>query len=608
MIKKIIINFILLLLLVGISPLFGQEVKTKFSGEVFSISSFYEDEISSPKTSGDILLDESFEGDVIGWTIYDNDNDGYSWQVYSDQAPPDTAAHTGLRGFGVVYNSAGNDDWLMTPQISLPAGATGIDFSFWAHSHSSSYPEDFNVKLSTTGHAIGDFTVTLEEVRGAPLAWTQYSYDLSAYAGKSIYLAVQCVSVDKWYLWADDFVVTATGGTTQDQWTILIYLDGDNNLEYAAINDINEMEQVSLPDNINVIVQLDRIGDYDDSNGDWTDTRRYEITHDTDQYIIGSTLVDGTLGELNMGDPQTLTDFLNWGIATYPAENYMLVLWDHGGGWRKKVSDMSGIQLSQKYDVKDMTTPFTDRGIIWDDTDDDYLEMREVKSALSAADNTVDILGFDACLMGLVEVAYEVKSIVDSFVVFSQDLEPGDGWDYTSFLTSLSSNPAAKPSELAGYIVDSYQAFYTSAGENTTQSAVKLSEIDNLKTAIDNFLTDFISDPEWSVISAAFESSYQFGSYNNYIDIGQFMTYCANNFTNGSTANSVVTAIDDAVIHNGTTGNLTDATGLNIYFHKYFDSEWDYYNATYCDFAGESNWKSFVIDYTINAAENNCVI
>ena len=210
--KKIItIQLIFLLIFLGISQLSGQEVKTKFSGEVFSITTSYEGEISFLKTDGDTLLNESFEGEVTGWSYIDNDADGNAWGVYVEEAPGDTVAHTGIRGVGVFYNSSGNDDWLITPQLELTAGAT-VTFSFWAHSHSSSYLEDFNVKLSTNSTNIADFTVTLEEVRSVPYEWTQYTYDLSAYAGQSIYLAVQCVSVDKWYLWADDFVLTATGG------------------------------------------------------------------------------------------------------------------------------------------------------------------------------------------------------------------------------------------------------------------------------------------------------------------------------------------------------------------------------------------------------------
>ncbi len=91
---------------------------------------------------------------------------------------------------------------------------------------------------------------------------------------------------------------TARGAT----WTVMVYLDADNNLEPAGINDVNEMEWAPSSPDINVVVQLDRLPGYDDSNGDWTETRRYLITHDTNPTVIASTQVGPPLGELNMGD------------------------------------------------------------------------------------------------------------------------------------------------------------------------------------------------------------------------------------------------------------------------------------------------------------------
>jgi clostripain len=128
------------------------------------------------------------------------------------------------------------------------------------------------------------------------------------------------------------------------EWTVMIYLDADNNLESAGINDINEMEMVGSSSDVNIVVQVDRIpysvlaanneGYLDDSsNSNWTNTRRYYITQDFDPYQISSDL-KSELGELNMGDPQTLVDFASWAVTEYPAEKYLLVIWNHGGGFR----------------------------------------------------------------------------------------------------------------------------------------------------------------------------------------------------------------------------------------------------------------------------------
>ncbi|RKY55765.1 MAG: hypothetical protein DRP96_12065, partial [Candidatus Neomarinimicrobiota bacterium] len=381
-----------------------------------------------------------------------------------------------------------------------------------------------------------------------------------------------------------------------DNWTILVYLDGDNDLEEAAIDDINEMESVILPDGINVIVQIDRIEDYDASNGDWTDTRRYEIVHDSDMYTINSNRVDNNLGELNMGDPQTLADFITWGVEAYPAENYMLIMWNHGGGWRKKsLTEIPG----KRTELTDPNTGIV-KAICWDETDDgDHLEMLEVKDALNqmtiSTGNTFNIMGFDACLMGLMEVAYGVKDYVSDVVVFSQETEPGDGWNYASWLNSLSAAPESDSKTIAGYIVDSYAAFYAD-GYNTTQSALDMTTLDNLKIKIDNFANSFTG--EWSVIDAAVDAAYKFNTAENYVDLKQFMQYCSSNLSDGSAAADVINALDETIIHNAATGDLFGATGMNIYLRRYLDNEGEfYYSAPYCDFTAESDWPNFLSGY-----------
>ena len=147
------------------------------------------------------------------------------------------------------------------------------------------------------------------------------------------------------------------------EWTVMIYLDADNNLESAGINDINEMEMVGSTTEVNIVVQADRIPGYDISNSDWTNTRRYYITQDSDPMRINSQFND--LNELNMGDPKTLVDFASWAVTEYPAEKYLLVIWNHGGGFRAPA--------------------YTTRDIAWDDTNGkDKITMPELEYALSA--------------------------------------------------------------------------------------------------------------------------------------------------------------------------------------------------------------------------------
>ncbi|HKK61638.1 MAG TPA: choice-of-anchor J domain-containing protein, partial [Bacteroidales bacterium] len=190
-----------------------------------------------------ILLDEGFEGEFTGWTYINNDEDDYYWGLYEENEEYDYA-HTGNFGLAVFFNGTEpNDDWLLIPQIKLPDDADRVDFSFWASSHSPEYPESFNVKLSTTDNKVDDFTIDLETVAGAPAAWTQYSCNLDEYIGDSVYIAIQCVSEDKWALFVDDFLMVAAYEGQTDDWAAQnITLYNTSEAEIVARNgDIDNM-------------------------------------------------------------------------------------------------------------------------------------------------------------------------------------------------------------------------------------------------------------------------------------------------------------------------------------------------------------------------------
>ncbi|HEX5749526.1 MAG TPA: clostripain-related cysteine peptidase, partial [Archangium sp.] len=104
------------------------------------------------------------------------------------------------------------------------------------------------------------------------------------------------------------------------QWTVMVWMAGDNNLEDAALDDLQELKQVGSTDDVDILVQLDRMGDQQ--------TRRYHVRKGTtaDQDIVEE------IGETNTGDPQCAIDFFTWGIQRSPANHYLTVLWNHGSG------------------------------------------------------------------------------------------------------------------------------------------------------------------------------------------------------------------------------------------------------------------------------------
>ncbi len=157
----------------------------------------------NPRVNLRAALSEDFEGGAIpaDWTILNADGDAYQWEAY-DASSTTIGAHSGSYVARIHYNSSGCDDWLITPKLTVAVGDT---LKFWAASYSSSYLEDFEVWVSTTGTAVGDFVNNELSVTGQANAWTEYAIDLAAYAGQNIYLAVECLSVDAYYLYLDDF-------------------------------------------------------------------------------------------------------------------------------------------------------------------------------------------------------------------------------------------------------------------------------------------------------------------------------------------------------------------------------------------------------------------
>ena len=152
---------------------------------------------------------------------------------------------------------------------------------------------------------------------------------------------------------------------------MLFYLYADCfNMEQDTMQSIVELGQLSGSTNVNYVIQVDRSPAYATTYGNWFDTKRFVVQPGlvpTPAYAAQS------LGELNMSSPQTLTDFINWGTDNFPAENYFLILADHGWGWAE------GLITDESNGNKQMST-------------------RGFSSALTAADVPMTILGIDMCL------------------------------------------------------------------------------------------------------------------------------------------------------------------------------------------------------------------
>lgn len=358
------------------------------------------------------------------------------------------------------------------------------------------------------------------------------------------------------------------------EWTFMVYLDADNNLENAGIDDVNEMEMIGSDSSINIIVQIDRIPAFDDTNGDWDGTRRYYITKDTDQGTISSVNVQD-LGEVNMGSPTTLQNFIQWGKSNYPANRYALILWDHG----------SGIMAGN-----------SPGGVCWDDSSsNDYLTLAELDAVLSSPTYSVDLIGFDACLMGAVEVHYQLKDDVD-VIVASEEVEPGDGYPYNNLLGYLRTNPTATPEQLGEQIVIAYDTSYSSSHDITQAAVNPLTS--NFGTSLEDFISvlNATLDTQRTNIQNARAASLEFDE-PAYIDLYDFANkvqlYCSGPID--SAAQDLMNNITAVIIEEQHSSHNPGAHGLSIYF----PSDFYLYSSNYefNDFTNDFWWDEFLLKY-----------
>ncbi|RJP72558.1 MAG: T9SS C-terminal target domain-containing protein [Ignavibacteriales bacterium] len=419
----------------------------------------------------------------------------------------------------------------------------------------------------------------------------------------------------------------------QAKWTIMVYLDGDNNLEGAGIADVNEMEMIGSTSDVNVLVQFDRVPGEDATNGDWTDTRRFRITKDNDQQNISSAVLQN-LGEINMGSPQSLIDFVNWSVSNYPAQNYCLVLWDHGGGWKALKGNKSGLKkinvpgLNHVGSISDIvgrgipdgvkepnfTNPFSSgfgitKDVCYDDTDGDYLSSDEIGKVLNVLGVRINILGYDACLMAMIENAYEVRNKVD-FMVASEETEPGEGWPYNTFLNQLVNNANMSAATLSSVIVSAYQNYYTNYSDKTqTLSALDMSKLSDVIVKIDQLSEELINVKPWTVLGNIYMNIDYF--YNrtslDLFDFADRLSNAAGNANLVTKANNLKQSINEFVISNFTEEGHPGAKGIAIYFPLKSDFNPKYSNNLLnIDFPMDIKWDDFLLSY-FNEGENTTI-
>ncbi|MFA6262840.1 MAG: clostripain-related cysteine peptidase [Candidatus Babeliales bacterium] len=313
------------------------------------------------------------------------------------------------------------------------------------------------------------------------------------------------------------------------KWTIVAYVQADNDLSPFAVYNINNMQLAPLGEGINMLVQWDQ----PDNNKTW----RYRI-------VKGGRIEDASLSaEMGINPVNELVDMMRWAKAKYDAEKFAVILWNHGSGVidprYKKIDRFYAIGMSQlpfKRMVPWLEIPGLEiqspRGILFDYSQNTYATNQDLTKAFSrirteVLGKNVAIVGMDACLMAMIEVGLQISNYAD-ILVGSQETEPGQGWAYSGFLNALCANPKATSAQLASFIVSAYGAFYQkNRTPDFTQSAIDLHKLEPLKKNIISLIASIAACKKAdakntkSMIVAARKSSLSF-EVSDYIDLYTF--------------------------------------------------------------------------------------
>ncbi|EHL32363.1 clostripain-related cysteine peptidase [Legionella drancourtii] len=330
------------------------------------------------------------------------------------------------------------------------------------------------------------------------------------------------------------------------KYTVFVYIIGSDLQSKNNFADFNiaQMMEVGSTENINVVLETGGA-----ASPSYLSVKR--------QIVYPGSLVElDDLGNVPMGAPNTIQDFLEWGIAKYPADRYITVFWDHGGG------------PNGGYGGDENNSP-------------SVIAINDLASVINnVTTNTrtlFEIIGFDACLMGNAETVASLASNIHYFIG-SEDLEPGQGWQYNTFLAYLNAYPNANGNDIGRVIIDGYTQ--QNEGNATTLSLVDASQISNLIAAMTNFAsildTYLTNNTNWKLIaksrfkSADYYTSVWDSKSTDVVDLVEFVQRISNQFTSdanlGAASQAVISAVNNAVVYYKNSFDRADSYGLTVYY------------------------------------------
>lgn len=427
------------------------------------------------------------------------------------------------------------------------------------------------------------------------------------------------------------------------EWTILVYIEADNNLSPCAVTNIDDMCKAASSKNVNLIVQCDKPKS--------KMTYRFKVENNK--------LLDvGSLNqEMGINPARELYDAMSWVKENYPAKHYMLVLWNHGSGildrkrsWLrplcysfKKDQAFQDAGLSNARNIKDSTEDVAevipvdgsqaesldDRGILYNDSEGTYLTtdamttvFNDIKTVLS---QEIDVVGMDACLMAMLEIAYAIRNST-GILVGSENVEQGEGWNYRWLIDSIAKKDGKlSPKEMANLVVQAYKKYYLQRDPEFTQSALDLAKVEFVKDCVNQLVMIMLGikatsrDISQKLLEAAYSGAVKF--HDEYVDLYSFcdsmsdivnayypvyirykdqpvykqLSVYLEQLQNILTKTKL--AIKEAVLSNGVGSKVEGSKGLSIYLPN-LTREQAHPSYARCQFAKHSNWVQLLNFYT----------
>ncbi|MGB8366810.1 MAG: clostripain-related cysteine peptidase, partial [Candidatus Babeliales bacterium] len=314
----------------------------------------------------------------------------------------------------------------------------------------------------------------------------------------------------------------------QKNWTIIIYIAADNDLRSFAARNIKQMASIGSNEFVNILVHLDiRI------TGNKKITRRYYVEKDK---ILHMNAHDASSQCMDSGNPKTLISCCEWAINNYPAYEYALFFWNHGTGiidpgYGRLINpaelftfnpETNKLELDRSLGFLDLIDNLDQnqflridqKGICWDDTTGNYLTNYKLETALDTIcrkilnGNKFSIIGFDACLMSMLETASLIKNYAH-IMVGSQEVELGTGWNYAKVLSPFAYQSLEK-NDFAKHIVQMYYKTYSMLTNDFTLSAINLNQIINLEknlNSVAQLLLECLANQKKQSVSQAIKAS-----------------------------------------------------------------------------------------------------